>query len=782
MRLTTRLLLLILLCMAPMIAALIYTQIDLRHRENVELGALALRQAELANADLDSIVEGGRQLLLATAESGLATDCSKRLTALAGRLPAYEFLAVADPEGRIACASNPTLVGRTAPAWLAGLSRTGFSSGVYSTEAGFGAGFLPLGLPVEVDADAAGTGLLIAALDLDWLAQRLQQIESGRAASFRNSHLTVMDRGGTVIARYPDSAQWLGKSGPKGLGALLEQTTPGVMSLTSAAGHQYVAGYVPGVSPPLGVTVVAGLFPPDVLGDLDRLAVPQTALVVLSTILAALVAAIAARHFVLRPIGQISAAAARWSDGDLKVRAEVSQAGELGALATAFNGMATVLEIRDQERRSQAELLESRVAERTRELSETNNRLQVEMAERERSEAALQEGQKLQAVGHLAGGVAHDFNNLLATVLGCLELIQLRVAAATPDRERLSALVARASDAVQRGARLTSRLLTFSRSQQLAPRPADLNRLISDLLTLAGSTIGRRVRVSTELTPDLWPALVDPGQVEAAVLNLCLNARDAMPDGGQLVIRTANETAAAPTADGLTPGRYIRISVADTGTGMGADVLRRAVDPFFTTKGPGASGLGLSQAYGLARQSGGTLRLESTTNQGTVASLLLPWAGEWTDTEPLLRNVEATRRPPLSLRVLLVDDDQAVRQVTADMLRDLGCTVTEAAGGTEALRLLEGAVPDLLVLDYAMPGMNGLQLARAVRNAGVSAPVLLATGYAELSDDGEATDQVFEAMLRKPFTLRDLHAVITRLLNQTRGGPNVVTLRRQKHG
>ncbi len=534
---------------------------------------------------------------------------------------------------------------------------------------------------------------------------------------------------------------------------------------------------VPDAPPPAGITIVAALVPSDLLSEIDRLAIPEAVLIALSTLLAAGAAALYARHVILRPIGSLLTATARWTQGDLAARANLAEAGEFGVLAKSFDAMAETLETREQERQQHAETLETRVAERTRELSDSNNRLQVEIAERARSQVALQEGQKLQAVGQLAGGVAHDFNNLLATVLGSLELIQHRVSAGNADRERITTLVNRASDAVQRGAQLTSRLLAFSRRQRLEPRPADLNQLVNELLSLAASTIGRRVRTRTELAAQLWPALADPGQVEAALLNLCLNARDAMTDGGELVIRTSNEMLTTASEDGLAPGRYVCVTVTDTGIGMTPEVLRRAVDPFFTTKGPGCSGLGLSQAYGLAVQSGGTLRLQSTPGQGTEVSLLLPWVGEDTKRALVPSDAELARSAP-AIHVLLVDDDPEVRQVTADMLHNLGCIVVEAASGAEALRLIQGAAPDLLVLDYAMPDMNGLRLAHAMRDAGVSAPVLLATGYAELESTDETTIAVLDAILRKPFTLRELAAAINRLLNQPAEGSNVVELRR----
>ncbi len=407
-------------------------------------------------------------------------------------------------------------------------------------------------------------------------------------------------------------------------------------------------------------------------------------------------------------------------------------------------------------------------------MSETNNRLQVEIAGREKTEAALHQAQKLQAVGQLAGGIAHDFNNMLATVLGNLELMERRVSQAgdgwtQSDGERLLRLIERATGAVTRGGHLTSRLLAFSRRQRLAARPTDVNALLAELITLATSTLGRRVQVVSELSNDLWPAMVDPSQVESAILNLCLNARDAMPDGGRLTIRTSNLMIVAAGQSGadsqLPPGEYVQVCILDTGTGMSPEVKARAFDPFFTTKGPGAgSGLGLSQVQGMARQAGGSVSIDSAPGEGTRVTLCLPRAMANEDMRTTTREnrVDLPRPDALGELILVVDDDNAVRQVTVEMARDLGCDVAQASGGEQALALVERLTPKLVLLDYAMPGMNGLQLARALRERGLTAPIALVTGYAELSETDVAAAEL-GGLLRKPFTIRELQNLLTQL-------------------
>ncbi|MBN8909852.1 MAG: hypothetical protein J0H99_25375, partial [Rhodospirillales bacterium] len=324
-----------------------------------------------------------------------------------------------------------------------------------------------------------------------------------------------------------------------------------------------------------------------------------------------------------------STLASRWSGGETAPRADPAKMpGPFRPLAAALNATVMRLTRDDADQRRRLDRISAELNERRRDLSHANNRLQVEIAERDKSEVALHHGQKLQAIGQLSGGIAHDFNNLLATILGSLELMERRVAQGTADpanADRLRTLIERAIGAVQRGAQLTSGLLAFSRRQPMPARPTDLNALITDLATLATSTLGRRIRLTTELDPNLWPAMVDPSQIEAAILNLCLNARDAMPEGGTLTIRTTNLAIGGPAAaPDLAPGAYVSIAVGDTGIGMTAPVQRRAFDPFFTTKGDAGSGLGLSQVQAAARQAGGAVRLESTPGTGTTITLLLP--------------------------------------------------------------------------------------------------------------------------------------------------------------
>ena len=778
MRLFTRLVLLILVCLLPVMGAEAISQFNMYRQRQAQIDILALRQAELANGEFAGVLEGLHKFALAVAQFpdiyGASDRCGERLATLARGVAAYRFIAIYDLSGRPLCASSPAIL---APGALRAPSPSDaeIEIGRYTTSTALDGGFLPISVRPRRE-DAAAPMVIVMGLDLEWLARRLDelQVRLHRPPRLASSVLFLTDSGGTVLARHPPMPQWIGHRLPPELLPLVSRTATSVVRLPGPDGEERVVAVVPDAVPTIGLAAIESLSVPDLTADLNQATLRDILLLAFSTVLAVTLAWITARRFIYHPTQGLLLAAQRWRDGDFTARAPDSpQHSEFGALAQSFNAMASTLQARDLERRLHFEMLESEVARRTSELSETNNRLQVEIAEREKTEAVLHQAQKLQSVGQLAGGIAHDFNNMLATIMGSLELMERRVAqsekSGTPaDADRLRTLIERATAAVQRGAQLTSRLLAFSRRQRLSARPTDLNRLVTDLVTLAASTLGSRVRVTTELAPELWPAMVDPSQVEAALLNLCLNARDAMPEGGQLTITTANEVLkAGDVVDGPPPGDFACISVADTGKGMTPDVLRRAFDPFFTTKGPNGSGLGLSQVYGMARQSGGTVRAESTPGRGTRVALLLPRAASAPEAAPTPRSSTEPRRSAPASQVLVVDDDHAVRGVTVEMLKDLGYDTIQAADGAAALALLAELhrTPDLILLDYAMPGMNGLQLARALRERGIAVPLALVTGYAELADtDGSPIP--LDAVLRKPFTIRDLDAMLARLLRR----------------
>jgi PAS domain S-box-containing protein len=433
----------------------------------------------------------------------------------------------------------------------------------------------------------------------------------------------------------------------------------------------------------------------------------------------------------------------------------------------------------DQALRDLNQTLENRVAARTAELAAANTQLRAEAAERARAEQTLRQVQKMEAIGQLTGGIAHDFNNMLQGIGGSLEMLRRRLAQGRPaDAERL---MAAALGGVARAAALTQRLLAFSRQQALDPRPVDVNQLVAAMAELVRRTVGGSVDVRTDLGEAVWPALCDANQLENAVLNLCINARDAMPDGGRLTIATANvarEALAAPDRR-VPPGDYVMLRVTDTGTGMTADVAARAFDPFFTTKPLGqGTGLGLSMLYGFVRQSGGHVQIDSAPGAGTGITLWLPRHERATASEVVADGAAATpaiAAVPSATHVLVVEDEPMVRMLVSEVIGGLGYTVHEAGDGPAGLAALDASGPvDLLVTDVGLPGLNGRELAEAARRRRPGLKVLFITGYAR---DAALTGRMLgpdTELLTKPFTLEALAAKVSALVQQApamRAGP-----------
>jgi signal transduction histidine kinase/CheY-like chemotaxis protein len=765
MRLSNRLLLIVLTCLVPIMALVVWVEYSHWAERRAQLGDLAQQQAELLNGDIASIADGARVLLSTAAEfrvfrRDLTSSCDERLVSIQRDLPMFAFVAVVDAGGNVLCASRPGLraSGGETPAWLQeAIAASDFSVGRYATSPALDSGFLPFALPLP-EADAEHRRFLVTGLDLSWLAQHLQQVRQTGSRFLAGTVLSLTDRDGTILARAPAHNTNVGKHLPPAALQMVNAAQSGVMRLTSVDGTERVFGFIPTAQSRYHLMVAIGFYEPDLMTDINRASLRGGLLLGAVAIGAFLVTLFVARRFVGRPTRELLEAARRWRAGDLTARAPgQDETSEFGQIATAYNDLARTLARREEELRGHAEAMEARVAERTRELLVTNNRLQVEIAERQNTEAALVQSQKLQAVGQLAGGIAHDFNNLLATVQGSLDLLSRNV---QPEQKRQRAWIERASGAVFRGAQLTGRLLSFSRRQRLVVEASDVDRLVRDLVPLLRTcTHGQRIRIDTALGANLWPAMVEASQVEAAILNLALNARDAMADGGVLTISTGNKVVADVGTTDLAPGDYIAITVTDTGVGMTEEVAQRAFEPFFTTKGLSGSGLGLSQVFAMVREAGGTVQLVTAPDRGTSLTLLLPRAAEM---PKLDRPHIVERRPQSKLPVLVADDDPEVLQVTAEMLRQLGYSVTMANCGQEALELLE-AEPAIVVLDYAMPSMTGLEVAATMRARGFSGPIVLATGYADLSEGEQFELDALQGVLNKPYSIRDLEALMTRV-------------------
>jgi signal transduction histidine kinase/DNA-binding response OmpR family regulator len=371
----------------------------------------------------------------------------------------------------------------------------------------------------------------------------------------------------------------------------------------------------------------------------------------------------------------------------------------------------------------------------------------AETTQRLKAEAALRQSMKMEAIGQLTGGLAHDFNNLLTAVVGNLDLIRRRSV-----EQNIRKWAENAFKAAERGSKLTSQLLAFSRTQKLDTTAIDLNGLISGMKEMLNQSLGASVTVELELAPGLPPAIADTNQLELAILNLSLNARDAMPDGGKLTIATASAKDA----------KLVTVSVSDTGTGMPPDVVSRAFDPFFTTKPTGkGTGLGLSQVYGIVRASGGEVTIDSKVGRGTTITLRLPVASQSITAET--HDDTAAARAKKNEKLLLVDDDADVRDIVSHVLTELGYNVREAESGQEAIAALAEFDPDLLVVDFAMPNMNGAEVVTAARSRNANLKILFLSGYADTAVLESAVGHA--PLLHKPFRPAELAASVRAALD-----------------
>ncbi len=431
----------------------------------------------------------------------------------------------------------------------------------------------------------------------------------------------------------------------------------------------------------------------------------------------------------------------------------------MSAIRSAMRARGRQYEVQEHllDREKFAGQLEDEVLERTKQLEHANEELRQQIAERRQVEAALQQAQKMEVIGQMTGGVAHDFNNLLTAVLGNLELATRR-----GKDENIRRYLEGATQAAQRGAKITSQLLAFSRTQRLQTEPIDLNAIVTAMGDLLFRTIGATIRIETVLDGSLWPATADPSQIESVILNLAVNARDAMPDGGRLTIATAN----VPHGDRskpaeLPPGDYVAVCVKDTGTGMTEEVLGKAFEPFFTTKPVGSgTGLGLSQVYGIAKQSGGTVVIDTQVGKGTIVRVYLSRA----TAPPAARPADESQNVPMrrhEATILVVDDDRDVRQLAVSCLENLGYQVLVADGGQAAVDIAASdARIDMVLIDIAMPETTGVEAMDAILKKRPGIPFLYMTGYVGPTK----LDPSVQRVLKKPFTIAELAAKVEEFL------------------
>src|SRR4051794_36160353 len=455
----------------------------------------------------------------------------------------------------------------------------------------------------------------------------------------------------------------------------------------------------------------------------------------------------------------------------------LSWLGILVGLGAVFLGVVAVQALRQnaaarrqiESEAERAEVLEMAVRERTQELWEANKALKAEAAEREAAEAQLRQVQKMEAVGQLTGGIAHDFNNMLAVVVGGIDLALRRLNG--PRREVMMHLN-NAMEGATRAAALTRRLLSFARSEPLLPERVDTTDLIHGMSDLLDRTLGERIRIEVETDEDAWPTYVDPHQLENAIVNLAVNARDAMDGQGQMRIATENVRLAANQVGDVRAGDYVKVSVTDTGCGMTPDVLERAFEPFFTTKAVGkGTGLGLSQIFGFAHESGGEVGIESQVGRGTTVSIYLPRtnAAATVRLHPAAMRTETADVHVAGARILLVEDDPRVRTATVGALEDLDYEPVACGSGAEAIEIYNKQMFNLVITDVIMPEMSGPELIKHLKETSPhDFAVLFVTGYV---GEGETDDLRGYELLRKPFTVGALASAVAAALARTSEPP-----------
>jgi signal transduction histidine kinase len=724
--LLSRLFALVAAAMLPAIAIQAYNEIDLRRTREVEVQEEALGLAKLAAAEQQQIVQGVRQALIALSEVPAikAKDvegCNSYLSRIKQRYPEFIVFIVVDTSGASFCDSSSehkptTAAGR---AYFARVLKTGkFTVGEFAIGRGTGSKVLQFAVPFYDDNGHVG-GVAIAALSLDWLADYIAKkgVPEGGA-------IAISDRNGVVLARYPDNARFVGKKSPAGKDPTLDNGT--VADMIGIDGAERIVGFS-AVGDDFLVSF--GLGKAQSFTKIERRMQRDVLFIVMGSLIVLSLTAWGAQRFIQRPFAQLVDAANRWRLGDFGRRVNIPGNSEIARVARAFNAMADALKHREHE------------------LSEAREQ--------------FYQSQKIESVGQLTGGIAHDFNNLLTVVSANLELIE-----AGDDIGKARRFAAAARRAVDRGARLTAQLLAFSRRQVLNPKPVNASQLAAEFQGLIRKAVGDACRIKVRADEGLWLCHVDPALLQTALLNLALNARDAMPDGGLLEIEMANIVVEEGAVPGCQAGSYVRLSVRDNGLGMPPEVRDRVFEPFFTTKEVGkGTGLGLSMVYGFVRQSGGHVTIESRPDRGTTVFLYLPKATQQPEAD--IEDVRPETIAAGSERVLVVEDNDDLLDLVSTMLTQSGYQVRYARNGTDAIRMLQTEEFDLLLSDIVMPnGVNGIDVAREARRLNKRIKILLASGYA--GDVLERHNAVGEfPIIHKPFRMSELSARLRSILQDS---------------
>ena len=765
-----RILILLMIAVLPAIAIQAYNEYDLRQARERDIRNQVVQITRQFGEEMGELREGSRQLLLALGQlppvrDGNTEACGELLRMLETQYANYSILGAANAHGRVYCSSADAQIGSSVAEdeyFKRAIDRDGLAVGNYRVDPVSGVKQIHFALRFT-DKDGMA-GVVFAGLDLRWLAEHLK--ERGLSPT---SSILIADRLGNIIARLPNGDALVGKNMRMGHAPIMDGYAAGWEEAKGVDGVERIFGYVPAQLPPYDLFLSAGQAKTEAIAPLERATQRGIALIVLGVALAAMLSWYGSRMFISRPVGNLLEATRQWRNGNYNERVPVRDIGsEFGALAQAFNEMADALAARDKAQRQAEEklrqvnaTLEERVIERTNELSNANQLLKREITERERAQSELMHAQKIEAIGQLTSGIAHDFNNLLTAILGSLTIARRRT-----EDEKAAKSLDTAMRAGRRGAKLVRDLLAFSRRQRLDLQSIQVNEVLAGTEELLERTLGSMVRIEMNRDDTLWKAMTDPGQLELAVLNLAINARDAMPTGGTLTISTVNVPAGDPRLPEDLGGDCIMVSVSDTGSGMSEEVRAKVFEPFFTTKSVGkGSGLGLSMVYGLVKQCRGAIAIDSRVGQGTTVSLFFPRARCRFDT---VTEAAPAEDMPLGsaqpgTKLLVVDDDSDVREFAATALRDAGYDVCEAKDAAAGLDLLV-AHRDiaLLVTDYAMPLMTGADLFRRAKVIRPDLAALLVTGFANLPREEQSIGAM--RLLRKPFDVTDLLRAVNQCL------------------
>lgn len=767
-----RLVALVVLATIPAFAVQAWNQHALRRARTLELHTDAQQTAREVMIILSRTVDRLHATLAAFAEdpifrAGDPASCATYLRRLASHYPDYAALSRESSDGTITCVAAGAALRPAShadhPEIREARETSKFAIGSYSVDGGTPAWNMTFPLRDEY---GAVTGFLSAGISLRWLAAEIgDHLRPG-------VQVVVTDRNGTVLVHLPeDSGHWIGSRSPPNIFSELQRGAPSWTSPLQGEGSRLFVAAKPTDRLHGAAFVGASLDHRGAFAATDAAGIGGLALTFAGLLLAIAAAILGGEAFVRRPIAALLLAIEHWRRGDYSARVEFGNAhSDFRRLGQAFNVAAVALNHRETKLRNHNAQLEAS-------LRELRQALRVEAEDRASTEAELRQAHKMEIVGRLTGGVAHDFNNLLTVIIGNLEFL-LRGAAVNERGQRLADAALRAA---HRGANLTASLLAFARRQAPNLEIVDVNSLLVDFATLLRRAVGERVVIDLRLAKQLPPSRVDVAQLEAAILNLGINARDAMPSGGLLTVTTSEAELTPADLMGnpdAPPGRYTVISITDTGTGMSSEVVARAFEPFFTTKPTGSgSGLGLSQVFDFVRQVGGHLTLASEPGRGTDIKLFLPQA------KAALMPTFQTRPQPFaspnefahgqivtisSASVLVVEDDPDVSDLVQHALRDAGCRVIAARDGREAMRVLEqsGQTIDLVFTDLIMPnGVSGLEVAHHARRLLPGVAVVLTSGQdPDTPEDARAALEF--PILRKPYRLAEPRALIAQTLQR----------------